>query len=129
MILTSDLMGLGLPPQLAARLGWTAAATVAGSGTAQKTDAAAITASNLLALGLNNVTTDTGATAVQIPSTMPVGSSMVVNVTSSTTAVLFPPASGTINGAAANAKVDIAQNKPTLVIRVTSVIFLAIIGA
>lgn len=127
--ITTNLMGSGMPAAQASLLGWLPAATVAGSGTAQKTDSAAITASNLLALGLNNVTTASSQTAVQIPSTMPLGATMWINVTTSTTAVVFPPDAGTINGGSANAKIDVAQNKPVLIVRVTSVIFLALIGA
>lgn len=128
--ITTNLMGAGMPSALATLVGFLPAQTIAGAGTAQKTDSAAIAAGNLLPeQGIANVTTDTGETAVQIPSTMPLGASIVINVTSSTTAVVFPPTSGTINGGSANAKVDVAQNKPTIIIRLTSVIFVAIIGA
>lgn len=130
MAITTDLMGSGMPSSQARLLGLLPAATIAGSGTAQKTDSAAITASNLLPeQGMVNATTAGGATALQIPSTMPLGAEIILNVTSATTALLFPPASGTINGGAANASVNVAQNKPTIVRRVTSVIFVAIIGA
>ena len=127
--ITTNLMGSGVPAAQATLLGLLPAATVAGSGTAQKTDSAAITASNLLAIGLNNVTTAGGATAIQIPSTMPLGASFLVNNTSSTAALLFPPSAGTINGGSADASLSIAQNKPTWVTRVTTVIFVAVIGA
>lgn len=127
--ITTDLMGSGMPSAQATLLGWLPAKTVAGSGTAQLSDSAAITAGNLLQIGLNNVTTAGGQTAVQIPSTMKLGASLVVNNTSATAALLFPPSSGTINGGNGNASVSIAQNKPTIVIRVTSTNFLAVIGA
>lgn len=129
MAITPNLMGAGMPGAQASLVGFQPAATVAGAGTAQKTDSAALTAGNILPLGLNNVTTAGGETAVQIPSTMPLGGQMIVNVTSSTAALLFPPSGGTINGGNADASYSIAQNKPTLVIRVTSVIFIAIKSA
>jgi len=128
--ITTDLMGSGMPAALAALVGLLPAATIAGSGTAQKTDSAAVTAANLLPnQGIVNATTAGGATALQIPSTMPLGACIVLNVTTSTTALLFPPDAGTINGGSANASVNVAQNKPTLIFRLTSVIFVAVIGA
>ena len=128
--ITTDLMGSGMPAAQATLLGLLPAATIAGSGTAQKTDSAAITASNLLPnQGIVNATTSGGATALQIPSTMKLGACIVLNNTSSTAALLYPPASGTINGGSADASVSIAQNKPTLVFRLTTVIFIAVIGA
>lgn len=129
MAIIPNLMGVGFSTGQANALGYTPSATVAGSGTAQKTDSAAITASNLLALGLNIVTTAGGATAVQIPSTMPVGGEMWINNTSSTAALLFPPDAGTINGGSANASFSVAQNKPVHVIRWTTVIFTAQLSA
>ncbi|NBW77329.1 MAG: hypothetical protein EBR34_16275 [Sphingomonadaceae bacterium] len=125
-----DLTGSGMPVQLAALVGFRPAATIAGAGTAQKTDSAAVTAANLLPTqGLVNATTASSQTALQIPSTMPLGACIVLNVTSSTTALLFPPDAGTINGGSANASVNVAQNKPTLIFRLTSTIFVAVIGA
>jgi len=129
MTLQSDLMGLGMATGLAARMGHTPAATVVGSGTAQRTDAAAITAESLLALGLNVVTTAAGQTAVQIPASMPVGSELLINVTTATAALAFPPSAGTVNGGAADASFSIAQNKPTRVTRWTAVIFTAELSA
>jgi hypothetical protein len=129
MAIIPNLLGTGMPVAQASALGLTPSATVAGSGTAQKTDSAAITASNLLALGLNVVTTAGGATAVQIPATMPVGGEMWINNTSATAALLFPPSGGTINGGSGDASFSVAQNKPVHVIRWTTVIFTAQLSA
>ena len=129
MAITQTLMGVGMPVGQALALGYTPSATVAGAGTAQKTDAAALTASNLLSLGLNIVTTASSQTAVQIPATMPLGGEMMLNVTSATAALLFPPSGGTINGGSADASFSVAQNKPVHVIRWTSVIFTAQLSA
>jgi len=129
MAIIQNLMGVGFSSAQAGAMGLTPSATVAGSGTAQKTDSAAITASNLLALGLNVVTTAGGATAVQIPSTMPVGGEMWINNTSATAALLFPPSGGTINGGSGDASFSVAQNKPVHVIRWTTVIFTAQLSA
>jgi hypothetical protein len=128
--ITTDLMGAGVPAAQATLLGHLPAQTIAGSGTAQKTDSAAATSGNLLpGQGMVNATTSAGQTALQIPSTMPLGAEIVLNVTTATAALLFPPSGGTINGGAANASVSIAQNKPTLVRRITSTIFVAVIGS
>lgn len=127
--LISDLTGSGMPVQMAAYVGWPANKAVTASGTAQLSDSAALTAGNLLQIGPNTITTAGGATAIQIPSTMPINASLLVNVTSSTTALLFPPSSGTINGGNGNASINVAQNKPTLVVRLSSTVFVAIIGA
>jgi hypothetical protein len=129
MAIIPNLMGVGFSSAQAGAVGLTPSATVAGAGTAQKTDSAAITASNLLALGLNIVTTAGGQTAVQIPSTMPVGGEMWINNTSATAALLFPPSGGTINGGSADASFSVAQNKPVHVIRWTTVIFTACLSA
>jgi hypothetical protein len=126
--LTNDLIGLGVPGPVAAYLG-EVQRTVAGAGTAQKTDAAAATADNYLALGINTVTTASSQTAVQIQSTFPVGRSCIVNVTSSTTGLVFPPSGCTIQGGSADASFSCAQNKPTMFVRTGATTFIAFLSA
>jgi len=130
MAITTNLMGSGMPSQQATLLGLLPSQTIAGAGTAQKTDSAAITAANLLPnQGIVLATTASSQTALQIPSTMPLGSEIMLMVTSSTTGLLFPPSGGAINGGSTDASVNIAQNKPTRVMRLTSTVFVALIGA
>ena len=119
-----DLMGLGMPGQLAGRLGNNVTTALAGVGTAQ-TGAAAIT---------NKVTSGTtagGATAFVLPSSASIGSVWYFLNTSSTAALVFPPpgVSGTINGGSADASFSVAQNKPTIFVRISSVAWLANLSA
>ena len=128
--ITTDLMGSGVPAAQARLLGLLPVQTIAGAGTAQKTDSAAITAANLLPeQGMVTATTASSQTALQIPSTMPLGAAIVLRVSSATTALLFPPSGGAINGGSTDASVNIAQNKPTIVMRMSTTVFVAIIGS
>lgn len=80
---------------------------VTGVGTAQ-VGAARLTGA------INVVTTAVGQTAVVLPGSYPVGSPIIVRVTSATAGLVFPPAGGSINGGSANASFSVAQNKPTV---------------
>lgn len=80
---------------------------VTGVGTAQSGSAA-------LTGAINIVTTSVGQTAVQLPSKHPVGSPLVIRVTSATAALVFPQTGGSINGGSANASFSVAQNKPVV---------------
>lgn len=107
MAKTSDLTGLGLPGALAAMLGEDVA-TLAGVGTAQS-GAAQIATPVVLA------TTSSGQTAFALPSgtanpgLTAAGNEVVVFCTSATTALVFPPVGGTLNGGSSS--VSVAQNK------------------
>lgn len=81
--------------------------TVTGVGTAQSGAAA-------LSYGLNSVTTASGQTATVLPSSHPLGSPVIVHVTTATAGLVFPPVGGSINGGSANASFSVAQNKPTV---------------
>ncbi len=64
---------------------------------------------------LNVVTTAAGQVAAALPLNHPVGSPIVVRVSTATAATIFPPtAAGSINGGTAGAAFSVAQNKPTL---------------
>jgi len=80
---------------------------VTGVGTAQS-GAAPLTGA------MNVVTTASGQTAVLLPANHPVGSPIVVRVTSATAGLVFPPTGGAVNGGSANASFSVAQNKPTV---------------
>ncbi len=122
MPLTVDLMGVGLPQQQASRLGTTQISTLAGVGTAQ-TGAAAITTDNTLA------TTAGGATAFVLPSTTSIDNEIWVTNSSATAALVFPPSGGTINAAAADASVSIAQNLARVFIRKSSTRWISFLTA
>ena len=122
MALRSDLNGLGLPTPLAALMGDEPLTAVTCVGTAQVGAAG-------LVLGYNNLVTSVGQTACVMPSTMAVGERLVLFNTTATAALLFPVSGGNINAAGANASVSIAQNKPTIVERISATAVIALIGA
>ena len=100
MSTTSDLMGLGMSPALAARLGNTPA-SISGVGTAQ-TGAGAINGPMTLA------TPTVGNTAFVLANTISTGRPVWVwNQSSTITALVFPPSGGKINNGSANASVSI----------------------
>lgn len=100
MSTTADLMGLGMPPALADRLG-NNPSTVAGVGTTQ-TGAAAIKRGVVLA-----TVTSTNNSFVLSSGTSTGAVLWFYNTSASQTAYVFPPSGGTINGGAANAGVAI----------------------
>jgi hypothetical protein len=107
MAKTSDLTGLGMAPALAGYLNEDVS-TVAGVGTSQ-TGAAPLTTPTTI------LTTTGGQTAFILPSgtsnpgLTSIGNELVVYNTSSTTALIFPPVSGTLNGGSSS--LSVAQNK------------------
>lgn len=98
-----DLMGLGMPPALAANLGNTPA-TVAGVGTAQS-GAGVINKENSVTL----LTTSGGATAFILPNLLSLGRPFYIWNTSATTALVYPPVGGNINGVGANTAISLIQ--------------------
>lgn len=113
MALAVDLMGVGLPQEQSVRLGFSDLTTVAGVGTAQ-VGAAAIKVNNILA------TTAVGQTAFVLPSDAELEVPYLVTNSTATAALVFPPSGGTINAAAADASVSIAQNLARMFIRKSS---------
>jgi hypothetical protein len=112
MSLKTDLMGVGVAPELAQRIGLDIA-TLAGIGTAQS-GAAAIVAE--LTIG----TTAGGATAFVLPSTAELAKPYIFVNSSATSALLFPPTSGAINGGSANASISIEQDGVVMLWRVSA---------
>ena len=101
MSTTADLIGLGMPPALAARLGNTPA-SIAGIGTTQ-TGAAVLSAPVCL------ITPASTATAFILTSAFSSGRPIWVwNQSASVTASIFPPSGGAINGGAANSALFLA---------------------
>lgn len=112
MSLAADLAGIGLAPEQALRLGYTPS-TLAGVGTAQSGGAA-------ISTNYITATTDTGQTALVLPSSAELQVPYIVRNSSSTTALVFPPVGGYINAASQNASVSVAQNLARMFIRVST---------
>ena len=110
MSTVSDLMGLGMPAALANRLGLTPAViTCAGT-----TQAAATTIQTHLSI----LSTGTSTTGAILPSSASLGGVFVAACTAATTAVVYCPVSGTLNGTT-NAGLSVAQNKTAIFYRLT----------
>lgn len=118
-----DLVGLGMPPDLARREGLTLGAiTAAGSSST--------TATALGGTTLANVTASGGADGVILPSDAPLGRPYIVFNAGATTVNVFPPSLGTINGGTATTgSVTVAQNKVRIFWRYNSTIWISILTA
>jgi hypothetical protein len=121
MTLANDLTGLGVAPAVASALGFNIA-TLAGVGTAQSGGAA-------IGADMTRVTTESGQTAVVLPSSMPLATPFFVFNTSATAALLFPPSGCAIDGGSADASVAIAQNRGRMVVRLSATEFRTVYGA
>lgn len=119
--LATDLMGLGIAAGPASRLGLSPT-TAAGAGTAQAT-ATAIAAGTLV-----TATTAGGQTAFRLPGGNP-GDQLLLRNSSSTAALVFPPTGGTINAAAANASVSVAENLARAFVCVSPGVYISFLTA
>ncbi len=124
MPLAVDLIGIGMPPEQAVRLGFSTLTTIAGAGTAQVGGTA-------IPVDVSNVLATTGAsdTALVLPSGAELEVPYMVTNSSATTALVYPPSSGTINAASANASVSIAQNLARIFIRKSSTRWISFLAA
>lgn len=112
MAIVQDLMGLGMSPQLASRLG-NAVASVSGTGTTQ-TSAAPIKG------GITLGTPTASNTAFMLDQTASQTRLFFFeNLSSTLTALVFPPTSGTVNGGAANAALSVPPLTSAILIPVT----------
>lgn len=121
MTLAVDLIGLGVPPAVAAAEGYNVA-TLAGVGTAQSGGAT-------IGATMTRVTTAASQTAIVLPANMPQGSPYFVFNTTATAALLFPPSGCAIDGGSTDASVAIAQNRGRMVIRLSATEFRTVYGA
>lgn len=122
MAKSGDLMGVGLPAALANLLGYNpASVTCAGTDSAH---AAAITTK------LSNLTTAGGATGAILPAVGASGTQLgdiyIVNTTSSTTGIVYPPAGATING---TTSLSVAQNKTAAFVYYSPTVIFGILTA
>lgn len=102
MALTSDLMGLGTPAAVAAKLG-NVITTLTGNGTTQ-------TGATLINGSVAQLTTSGGNTAFILPSAPALSRLFFIWNITSTTALIYPPVGGNINNAGANTAISIPQN-------------------
>jgi hypothetical protein len=116
MALQTDLMGLGMPAALAARLGYNPIAT-----TAAGTDSAHAT---LIDSKMVNITAASSQTGVILPSVP--GAVWFLACTSSTSAVIYPASGATISGASSQ---TLAQNKNMIVWQYSGTLYFHIILA
>lgn len=127
---TTDLINLGLPDELARRLGFMdnnnrRAAPLTAVGTAQVGAAAIKKNATWIELA-----TAGGATACVLPSDAEILVPYLVQViTTSTTGLVFPPSGGKINAAAADASVNVAQFLPRLFFRLTATQWMSLLAA
>jgi hypothetical protein len=127
---TTDLINLGVPDELARRLGFMdnnnrRATPLTGVGTAQVGGAAIKKNSTWIELA-----TAGGQTACVLPADAEILVPYLVQViTTSTTGLVFPPSGGKINAAAADASVNVAQFLPRLFFRLTSTQWMSLLAA
>lgn len=123
MALASSLMGVGFAPvQALAMNGFATINTVAGTTTALATGAA-------LRADLNLVTTAGGQTAVVLPSAN-IGESVLVYVSTATSALVFPDIAGNqINEVAAGSSFTVAQGRTARFFKVSATKWISIYSA
>lgn len=102
MALASDLIGLGLPPELAVFLGQSDLTPFAAAGTSQGT-------ATLLTASFANVTTASGKTGLILNASSTLTRLFFIRNSPSSTLplVIYPPGGGSINGGATNAGITI----------------------
>lgn len=98
------LMGVGVPPSQAVRLGYRALALTA-VGVAQGGAPIVMGRGENVAV---NLTTAGGQTAMTLPANVETGDIVVVNVLTATAGLVFPSTGQTISNKAANASVTVA---------------------
>jgi hypothetical protein len=111
MALSTDLMGLGVSPQLASKAGHGKLQTAAGVGTDQ-------TAAKLITSSFVNLVPTTGQTAYIMPAkpTLAKEFLLISSAAGADTALIFPPTGGKINnGTATTGSFAIAQNKSAII--------------
>ena len=119
---TNDLMALGMPAELARRVGDTLA-TVVCAGTAASAATVAPAASFLV------LTTAASATGVVLPSHNALRTVVVTNPVA-TTAIIYPPVGAQLNGGTATTGgQNIAQNKTAIVYYQTPTLLVSILTA
>lgn len=84
----------------------------------------------LLTGALNRLTTAASQTGAILPANAAQGGPITVTCLTATTAVLFPPVGGSINGLAVNTGVNVAQNKSAIAYpQANGLDYLVVVGA
>jgi hypothetical protein len=123
MAKTIDYMGLGVPAGVAQLMqDDVVALTAVGTG---QTTGPTVGAYQFLV----DLTTASGATACTLPAAPVIGSPYNVVVSSATTALVFPPSGGTIQGGSSNASFSVAQNKVATFIPMSATRWVATLSA
>lgn len=123
MPLTSDLIGSGLAPAAANRLGHNIK-SVTGAGTSQSSGP------TLEPWSVNLLTTASSQTACTLPAGAEVGSTVEVYNITSTAGLVFPETGATIDlGTATTGSVSIAQNRGRIFRKVADLTWKTIYGA
>lgn len=124
MALVGNLVQLGIQPEAAKRIGFTPAAVTAAGTTA--TDATVLGKDGTLVL----VTVGASTPGVKLPATAELGVPYVLGNISANAGVVYPPASGQINGdTATSGGVPLTARGTTVCIRVDNINWVAIGGA
>ena len=106
---STDLVGLGMAPELARELGNQASALTCAASSTQ-TGAAKVLTTNV------ELTAAGGANSAILPATAKIGTPYFFFTTSSTAAIIYSPVGDVMNGTS-NAGVTLAQNKAALIIK------------
>lgn len=118
----TDLMGLGFSGPQAALIGDQLTTGLACTGTTQAGAAPIVNS-------VTTLTTSAGQTAALLPASQAVLSAIFVYNNTATAAAVFPPTGCTIDNAAANASVAIAQNRGRLFLRLSPTAWISVYGA
>lgn len=100
-MLAKDLMGVGMPAEFAIREGFPGTSALTGAGTTTTDATVALKEQRvILAAGASN-------SGIRLPSTAELMVPYIVSVTGANTVKIYPPTSGTFNGAAADTPIAI----------------------
>jgi hypothetical protein len=133
MSLTTDLVGLGLPPQQAEKIGTPTidALPVYPAGAALTAAGSSITDALLLTATVNNVTTAAASTGVKLNANIPIGATVVVRNGGANDLKLYPSsASDQINGTTAGSAITLttANKQIATCTRVSSTLWVATVA-
>lgn len=109
MTTANELINLGMPAELATRLGWTKVALTT-NGSAQ-----AATGGLIKGIGrkIIDLTVSSASDSATLPSEAEIGDEIIINNITANAAVLFPHVGGNVNGESTNASMAIAAQGST----------------